>query len=507
MKRASLAERLERRPVAFLLLFTAIYLIGRISSNLYEPFWFDEIINYNLASLPSIGQIWPLIGKGIELNPPLPFWLTWMVHHTWGGGEAITRLPAVVGYWLMCVCLFQFVRRRSDTRHGFIALLVPVFTYTSRDATFARGYGLMLGASAAALLSWQYATSLQRRTVALICLGLSIATAVSCHYYAVYVALALLLGESLRWFQRGRLDGAVLAAIGVGLSPLYTYRSLVQGLPKAAQTFWISPNASDLYSAYADLLGPTTIILFFFLLLSLRKPGTDDAAPAGDLPSVPEHEWLVMLLLLAMPLVVFSAALLSPVAFYTRYVQPVVIGFAPVITLFAWRVAGRKRWFGDTAVTLLVCGCLLPWVLFHCWRVSVAPPPGHDLKAHLQIPPGADVIAFENDNEYLCLFHYAGPELRRRLFFPVDAAAAIQYLGSDTALHSLALLQTFHDVHAIGYGNFVKQHHQFLLIGSNSGWLIQKLVSDGARLELVRETKNHGYFNRPVQLFRVTVLK
>jgi hypothetical protein len=499
----NLVARLEASPGRYLLFFTFIYLAARACSNLSQPFWFDELINYYLAGLPSIHQIWPLTGRGIELNPPLIFWLTWIIHHSVGSGEVLTRMPALAGYWLMCLCLFQFVRRRSDVRHGFMALLLPVFTYTSREATFARGYGLMLGACAASLLCWQYAAGAERRLLAVPALAVSIGVAVSCHYYACFVGMALLFGEVLRSFHRRRIDWPVLTAIVLGSSLLILYWPLLHALPKAARTFWIGPSFEDLYSSYADLLGPVTIVFFLLIIVGLWRQGTHEDTISPD-PGLEKHECIVVLLLLAMPLLVFIGAYVSPLASYARYVQPVVIGFSIAFPLFAYRFASQGRWLADTIVSLLVYLCFLPWAVFHICMVFILPAPAAATTALLQAPAGETVIVVENDDDYLRLFHYSAPQMRRRLYFLLDAPAAVRYLGSDTALHSLALLQTTQDVHARDYKAFLGDHRQFLLFEYRYGWLAQKLLADGAKLELLREDKPHGYFVRAARLFKVT---
>jgi 4-amino-4-deoxy-L-arabinose transferase-like glycosyltransferase len=501
----NLAARIEGAPGLYLVLFSLIYLAGRSCSNVTEPFWFDELTTYYLAGLPSIHQIWPLIGNGIELNPPLPFWLTWIVHHTIGQGEFTTRLPALAGYWLLCLCVFQFVRRRSDVRHGFLALLLPVFAYTSRSGTYARGYGLMLGASAAALLCWQYATDGRRRALALPGLTLSIAIAVSCHYYACYVAGALLAGELVRALKRKRIDFAAAAALFAGLLPLVGYRQLMRTLPGAAKTFWVAPSVQDLYNSYADLLGPVAIVFFLFIALSLRWRCSFEPGRTVN-PVLEEHEWIVVVVLLAMPLFVFSGAQVSPLAFFSRYVQPVVIGFAIALPLFAFRIAGQNRRFADSALSLLVYLCFLPWAAFQVFMMAfIASSPAAASRAVLQLPPGNTPVLVDNDDDYLRLYHYSEAPVRERLFYLLDAEAAIRYLGSDTAQRSMALLETFHEVHAVDYHTFIRRYRSFLLFEYRPGWMVQKLLADGARMELIREDKPHGYFVLPMSLFRVTL--
>src|SRR5438874_1998081 len=104
----SWTDHLAASPNVFLAIFTVVYTIGMACMNLRRSLWIDELIMSDLSDLPSIRDIWPLIGKGIELNPPLPFWITWVVHHTLGKGEILTRLPACIGFWVMCICLYHF---------------------------------------------------------------------------------------------------------------------------------------------------------------------------------------------------------------------------------------------------------------------------------------------------------------------------------------------------------------------------------------------------------------
>jgi hypothetical protein len=143
--RVSLARRLEQAPERWLSIFSIVYLVAEICGNAHRHFRSDEFFTSFLADLPSPAPIWTLLAKGLELNPPLPFWITWVVHHTIGSGQIMSRMPAVLGFWVMCLCLYAFVRRRTDTLHGFMALLLPLFTFTAWSSNEARGYGIMLG--------------------------------------------------------------------------------------------------------------------------------------------------------------------------------------------------------------------------------------------------------------------------------------------------------------------------------------------------------------------------
>lgn len=502
--RVSLSDRLEAAPRKYLFLFTAIYLFAEYCGNRHRQFWIDELFTYNLANLPSIRQIWPLIKQGIELNPPLPFWITWVVHHTLGRGEFVSRLPSILGFWGMCICLFYYVSRRSDVTHGFIALLLPLFTYTTLDATWARGYGLLLGFTAAAMLSWQVATDNVKRWLALSALALSLAGAVSCHYYGLYCAGAIAAGELVRTWSRRRVDVPIFAAIIVGISPLVAYIPLLGAVREGSKAFWVAPSVKFLYASYADLFGPAAMVLLLFLLCVLWIPRYEH----NWMPiTFSLHEITACLLFTAMPFTIFVASQFVRIASYSRYVQPVVIGFTITIAMFAYRVGGKNRAFRTLSIWIVVWLCFVPWTLWHM-LIFFQPEPWVVLQAELHLPDERIPlpIVIDNDGFYMIVYHYAPQELRDHLFFLYEPASAIKYLGSDTGQHSIFLGQTFRDLHLVKYEDFVRQHSEFLVARPKpDGWILQRLLEDDAEIKLLQLNKQHGVFVEDRLLFDVKI--
>jgi hypothetical protein len=484
-------------PRRWLLIFTAVYAVAEICAASRRLMFFDELMNYYLGDLPSIGQIWPLIGQGIELNPPLPFWITWVIHHTLGHSEVLMRLPAIAGFWLMCICLYHIVRRRSDVLHGFIALLLPLFTYAAWDSTYARGYGLMLGASAVAILCWQLATDGVRRPLALIGLAAAGAVAISCHYYALYVAGALALGEAARTKERRRLDLAIWAALAAGASPLLAYAPLVRAASAgASRNFWVSPMPKFLYESYADLLGPVAMVLLLLLAVTLWTGRKDGPQPRWLAPAVSRPEVIVCTALAAMPLVVFLAAELSLAPFFSRYVQPVVIGFAVLTALFAHSAGGGNERFRGLVISLLVWCCFTPWAIYQVSKFLFLEPAGKTRISRVKLPLQTPLpIVMDSESDFIELYHYGPPEMSSRLVNLLDTAAALQFRGSDTAQRSIRIAQSFRDFHTLSYRDFVARHHEFLVARlRQDGWVVQKLLADGAKLDLISLDRDPGYF-------------
>jgi len=502
MKR-SLAERMQEKPGLFLAIFTAIYALGSVAAASRRNFFFDEIMTSYLADLPNIGQIWPLIAKGIELNPPLPFWVTWIIHHLIGGGEVSSRIPAMVGFWLMCFCLYHFVRRRCGRIFGFVALLLPVFTYPSWDSAVARGYGLMLGMSALALLSWQAALDGTRRLAALAGLALGIAGAVSCHYYAVYVAGAIGLGEMVRSLDRRRIDAGVWISLAAGLSPLLFYAELIRSASAgASKNFWVSALPRFIYASYADLPGPTAMVLILLLTIMLwssrERAGEEDESP--DIRWKPSalrrHETAACFVLAGMPLVFYIAGVLANVPFFTRYVEPVTIGFTVIITAFAHRIGGRNPRFQRVLIFLLVFFCLLPWVLWQGFKVVGSRPPSRYLETRPPLPLDLGLpIAFDSESDFIEFYYYGGPAVRSKIYCLLNNQAAIRFRGSDTAQRSIAVAQTIRELHVVDYHAFLGANPEFLVARMREeGWLVQSLLADGAQIQLIDLRKDLGYY-------------
>src|SRR5947207_14952676 len=110
-----------------------------------------------------------------DANPPLPHMATHLAIRWFGLSEVTARLPAMVGFWVFCLCLFAFVARRKGALIGLSALLLPVVTDAVTYAVEARAYGLELAFCGLAMVAWQHAAEGRRRMVALPVLALSIA--------------------------------------------------------------------------------------------------------------------------------------------------------------------------------------------------------------------------------------------------------------------------------------------------------------------------------------------
>ena len=172
--------------IAFLILSATIMLIR----SHYHLLWADEFGVLYTVSISSVARYIHILLTNPVMFDPLVYSI--VAHASiclFGAGAFAIRLPSMCGYLLMQVCLFYFVRKIASERAATFALAFPSLVGVSSYAAQARPYGLLLGLSALAMLSWQTVTRLdRRRTLALVVrLSLSLILAVNTQYYGVLI--------------------------------------------------------------------------------------------------------------------------------------------------------------------------------------------------------------------------------------------------------------------------------------------------------------------------------
>lgn len=517
---ASLVSQVEANIRSVLVAFTAIYAFGFWVAASHKPFWFDEIFTYELAQLPHIGDIWHALRQGIELNPPLLFWCTWILHRAFGGGAVVTRLPAALGYWVMTICLYHFVRRRTRPVYGLFAAFFPLFTFAGNFRLEARGYAFELAFAALALLCWQFAADGSHRRLALAGLTFTLAAAISSHYYAAYLIGALLVAELVRGCVLRRPDYPCILAILSGALPLLAFRPLLGVVSQGAKHFWMSsPSSHVLYECYAGLVTPGLILgLPVLVYLAMyrgpvtwhdardRVPGDGCLPPQGDGLRLWEAAALAILAL--MPFAVFLTAFLVPVGFFDRYVILAAPAFAILCVCTLYQLTGGSLAVAGFLLRAGALTCLLPWSLWQGITLLQAPSPekAYNSKTIAPAPVNKDLpLVVADENLFLedWLYHPAGR--KQQFVVLIDYQAAAHYANNDTGQRSLFEGSRLWPIPAVNYHDFVSRHSEFLLarLSVHADWMAQQLIADGAELRLVEIHRDLGFLSPELQIFLV----
>jgi hypothetical protein len=468
--------------VALLAAATLIYSVGAASAARARPFWYDEIYQLMAAKAPNLdGAL--RIALETDISPPLPHLLTYLSVRMFGLNEMTARLPSIIGFWIFCLCLYQFVKRRKGMAFGLAALLLPVVTEAYSYALDARAYAPLLGFCGIALVSWQSAVEGRRRSLALVVLALSIVAMLLCHYYAALFYLPLAGAEMVRARQTKRIDWGVASALVVGVAPLVWRLTAVFG---AVQGFshggWAGAylrQGIEFWDAGLQHTGPWLAMLVFVAAIAAAA-GRVNGGVKQDQDPVPAHEWVAGALLVCIPLASVIAALLVTHAFTPRYGALGLAGFCLLAPMLAAELCGSRPVLGALLAGVLAWGSVVTLFDHGDPRNPMSDEP--ELVQALKQGP----VVISDGQLHLQMWHYAPAELKSRLVFLVNRAAAIRYMGFDTIDGSAESLHQFAGINTQPYADWVANNREFLLYRNlaRPEWTTSQLLADGASLEV-----------------------
>ena len=416
--------------------FTVGYFVVTVSLASLKPFSSDELLVYNVAQLPTAGDVWRGWLEAFDGMPVVTHLTTHLVGSALGFSHVTARLPAMVGFWAMCLCIFSFLRRRVPLMLASIGMLLPITVPLAYSLAYeARGYGMMLGFSAAAVVFWDRASDPRWRRLALLGLPLSLAAAIEAHFYAVLVLIPLGLAELARTVPRRRIDWLVwvgLAAVSPLLSPADPVLAHLRSL-SVIGSFPRSMRLSELVDVWSQFLSVsvTYLGLLVVLCLSLDRGAMGDSSPSRTTPEgqPPASDWVLVVSCLALPAFAWLVAYLVTGVFIARYMIVTVIGFSLGIPLLC-RLAVRRR----PEIALLLAG----WVALSAAGSAITARYAMRTKMvttqHIaagrgcfrllalwdKLPADGLPIVLSDLNFFHQLHHYAPEGLKRRLVFAMD---------------------------------------------------------------------------------------
>jgi len=478
----SAAKALEQDRLLFLsglCLFLFACTLAQARSN---PLWYDELFTYYMSHLPDMGTIWNALKQGADLNPPLLYIATRTSYAIAGDSVLATRLPEMIGFLVMSVCLFWFVSKRCNALFGFIAMLLPWITGAQRYATEARSYGLVLGFCGLAIVFWQMAHERNPRAPALAGLTLSLAGALMSHCYAVLLFIPFIAGEAAYWHYKRRVDWPVCASIAVTMPLVLTYLPLFR-----ANNTWVlnnmifRPQLSSIPAFWTFLLGPALFPIVAGLCVMLFPFEREQFSDLWQ-PEIPAHEVALAVGLILIPAAAVALAATVTHVYLERYGLTAIVG-SSILFAFLMFTASRGRNVGG--VTLLAI-----FVLGFIAQTLGAPQGPTVIQTRTPDQFEKDLpFVISNGRLFLEIDHGAPADLTSRMYFLRDPRAALHYTGSNIFDNGYLIMKRWFPIrgHVEDYDKFISEHRRFMVYGPMDfplDWLILKLVDDGARLNL-----------------------
>jgi len=481
-----IAATLERKWLLFVILFAEIYLVIT-ALHAMRRFWYDELFTLYICQLPSMGAIWSALKEGVDLNPPLFYAVTRACRAVFGGGELATRLPAILGFLVMALCIFRFVSRFGSRLAGLAAMTFTVITGSYYYAGEARGYGMMLGFGGLAAILWQSAARDERRRIALPGMAIALAGALMSHCYAVLVMLPFALAEAARLLTRRKVDWPMAAWLAAPCSTVVLY------LPMFAATRGnvfenpvFRPTWGSIPACYAShfqaALWPALAAL---AVLALVRSGPEGPSGKNRGAGMLTHEVVLAVGFALAP--VFGVLLAMGVTgvFMDRYGVPALIGFSILLGGLIARQA-RQSVAAAAVVLILFAGAFTLnsslWLapgLMEAPNSKTVPAPQLVLsKVSRDLP-----LVITNGLLFLEFDHYESKAVTDQLYFLTDETEAVRYTGTSAFDHGYYLLRRWFPIraHIVDYRQFLAAHSHFKVLAdynSPMDWVMRKMLDD-----------------------------
>ena len=480
MRFADLADALIHRH--YFLIGSILVLLmaaGFIARDARDKMWMDELFTLLMGGQPNFAEIVHASMDGVDTAPPL---YSTIVHSVlpWVRNEALAvRLTSTLGFGAMALCLLIFCSRFLPRAFALTAVIVTCDA-ARYYATEGRGYGLLLGAAAGALLAWQSAADGRRRALSLIAMGGCLALMVAIHYYGVLLIGPIFVAELVKWRRSGKPDCAAFAAMTPPVFVLYAHRALIAALgvlharTTSPAQWW---QISDYYARYASVwipLLPVFLIGFLFRRQDWRRRIALISPPL-----------LALLAALAVaPAVMVALTLFAKVVFVHRYALCGAIGTSLLPLLLLSAVARQARHVG--LLSLAIAGPLLALHIARPFHGPARLQMGEDeFVSVMSLPDSSEPIVVSSNQVFMELAYYLPERYRNRLVHPFSRELEFADSGHDTVAVMMGATAHHSRLPIEPYTDLVARRSKFLVVVSEDDHLPGHLIASGYHLTSV----------------------
>lgn len=485
--------------------------------------WNDEFLSFYGDALPSLGEVLQVqLHTPISLDPPTYHLLSHLSMEAIGRNAMALRLPALAGFLLLQVSLFLLVRRLAGVRAALVAMALPMCTASFRFSVEGRPYGLLLGLYAACLLCWYTAADRHdrelgvSRTGLLFGLALTIALAVTSHYFGVLILVPVALGELARTVQRRRFDWAMVGALAAGLASVGLVLPFQKALLPYRQHYYtgavnlhnVSQGYRELFLRYNDwsipvqracaaTLTAATLLLVFAAFRRFRDRGNRE----------PAYLWAALFSYAALPFFGYLFGRFVTHTMEVRYVIAALVAFAVAVALVLERQMQKTVLFATLLCTIVLFAIAVNGYQIALERRSseamlagfTVPAP---LRAELAAHPQQRLSTQSLGDFFLDSYYTPDPAVRARLSLLYDGASELHWLNHNTNAVTAIYLRQFSGLSVTAYRDFLREPEPLLLdYGSGWEWVRKDLearhiaassIGTAIRADLLRVNTAHG---------------
>ncbi len=487
---------IEKFAVRILIVFIAYAVLRSLVGAATRPFWYDEVCTIIVTRQPSISGIWNALAHAADSQGPGFCLIERMSAALLRNQEIALRLPSILAFCCITICLFVFTRRRAGSAYALVCAAIPFTTKLfTRYAIEARAYSLLVACIAIALVAYQRAPA--RRSMCI--MALALAASLSFNYYAGLAMVPLGLAELYLLLIRRQIRWPVWIAFSLGVLPMAAFWPLLVAMRhNFSAHFWAKTSLTGLAFIYATLfltsppwgaaLAAASVLAMAGLIIFFARNSKGAAAPS----SAPPHEYVLVLGLLSLPFIGYAAAKLTHSGVTERYVLAAVVGISLAAGCILPRLDRKSVLLAVTFLAALLAAQEAEFWLAHAHQLTGFDSPADSLASLVTSAGHPDLPVVISDGlEYLPIAHYAAPPWSERFVTLVDPQAALIFAGNDSLDTGLTVLRPFASLRVYDYKDFVLQHPTFLLYSENGsapdphGWWAERLFRDGYALKVL----------------------
>lgn len=453
----------------------------------------DEIFVLQTDSVPTASQVLHIqLHSPIALDPPVYHLLVHAALSILGVTPFALRLPSLLGFLLMQVCLFIYVSRTAGDRAGLLGAAIPAVTATLFYSAEARPYGLLLGLFALALVAYQAATrawdklgsqQCPSHSAALCTLALAIALALNSHYFAILLLPPLYAAELVRTVVRRKLDIPVAIAILAGTAcfgftiPFQQAASVFRihyynlanvsghAITQAYRALLVDYTQTSLHMQHLIAIVFVLCALCFLAALALRWK---------ELPLRP-GELAFLLTLAALPFFGYLLARFVTHSIEVRYVLGAIIAIAALSSILLEPILSHVSNLAFTVIVAIVIAAA--GVLHVCTEARKSA----ETLASLRLPASLDEALRADPSGRIYIqevgrfeearYNTPDAELRDRLALVYSSDREIRIDGHDTEALTAEHLAQFSSLPIVSYDQLMADRSPHIVfLNSSNGW-------------------------------------
>ena len=471
-----LSQTCERYFILIAACAAAVFYVAVLAAAARRVFWFDEINTVLLARLP-LNRLWQALAAGADTNPPLFYIPVGWCERFLGESQLACRVPSIAFFSLAMVSMYAIAKPYTNRLYALAAAFLLFMTNAGSYAVEARSYAVTIACGAAALFCWREAANFRHRRACLIGLACSLAIAISSHYAAAILFMAIAAGELVRIIRRRAIDWPVLAALAIAAAPLWFFRPLVAAVHIYLPNFWAKPTVLSSLLELGHFMAPEYGLAYLIvaaIALTGLMWGRANGVQHRAVETPPLYELTAWGVIFCTPLIGFLQGKLLTGGYNVRYAMPMSIAIALFVAIACFRIA-RGTALAGIALLLFGLACCVDLMRFQANRRvdGVAALPWLASQPNLSGP-----VVVGDPLMFSAMEYYARPRLHDRLMYVSSPQWAVHYLGTDSPDLNLRQLQPFAPIRVEDYDAFIRRNEPFLLVTGRYTWMILKLNDD-----------------------------